>query len=240
MNSLNFLKVVRGAALAAVVTFAGAAHADTVYNPVTDFSLSGNANGVWSYAAGTPTSTTLLTYAGTNFPGLGFDYWANGAGGIPVIGVNGTPGGTVNVPTDELWLHPGPDAGQDSILLFTAATSGTYDISALFVHRDTGGISNGNADGQIVGIYLNGVLITDSLLGTTYGDSFSYTAQLTLNAGDVLAFDVAKNGTYYNDSTGLKLTITELSATAPEPASIALMGTGVLSIAGAVRRKKRS
>src|SRR5207244_3785917 len=123
-----------------------AAHASTLaYDAVADFSISSNPNGNWTYGYGSTgsynagTGFTKYTASGTSWGGSGYTYQAIATNGLPAVGYNaanenpGTGGLTsVYVPQTELWLHPGPDANQDSLVLFTATTSGFYNLSSEF------------------------------------------------------------------------------------------------------------
>jgi hypothetical protein len=226
-------------AVAAVTLFAGVAHADTVYDAVADFSLGSNPNGVWSYGTGTPGSTTTLyTYSGTTFTShSNWNFWGTAQDDYHAVGLNssGTANGTMAPTSDELWLHPGNSNDGATEVIFTAPVTGFYDYSALFSRAD----STNNGNGVNVYIYVNGMLIHSGYIGTGTGASWSSTDAGQLDAGDVLTFVVDRNGDYSYDSTGLKLTVTQLTAVSPEPSSIALMGTGLISVAGAFRRKLR-
>jgi len=147
--------------------------------------------------------------------------------------------GSVIVPGDALILHPGQFAGQDSAVLFTAPTAGvyTFDFSAF--------VADNNPSGVNILLFVPGTsvpLTTLDAANPTYSTSgYTITA---VPAGFQLGFAVDYDGVYYNDSTGIKFTVTgpdaDASGAVPEPASWAMMVGGFGLVGGAMRRRSRT
>jgi len=219
------------------------------YNAVTDFTTATNGVGVWTYGYGTVGNTFLLdTVSGAAFTGKsGYNYWgvssSVSADGLPIVGHNTnntpTPGYTPFPATDNLWMHPGNADNLDSILEFTAPTSGVYNIAGYFVRADQ---ASGSGTGTFVSIYDG----ASALMGPTFISNTNYTDQtfnqnVTLTAGQTLEFAVARNGDYSFDSTGLSLTVTQnVAPVIPEPSSLILFGTGILGVAGSIHRRLKA
>src|ERR1700687_1167696 len=183
------------AAMAAVL-IPGISNA-TTWNAVADF----NSSAAWSYGYGT-TGLTPSAYGVFQTPcdaGVSGTSCCQILSGVPVplVGINTTGGtlafGTVVLPTDVLWMHPGPGLSSDSIVRWTALAPGMYSISGFFKLLDT------SPTGVYVGIYHNSALVHPAgLFGQGASDSFSFS--LDLLAGDVIYFGVNNAGVHYNDS----------------------------------------
>jgi hypothetical protein len=142
--------------------------------------------------------------------------------------------GSVIVPGDALLLHPGPNAGQSSAVLFTAPTTSNYTVSF------TGFVADNNPSGVNLQFFLlgpQGGYYTFATLGAA-NLSYSMTADLgvVLPAGGQFGFAVNYDGVYYDDSTGINVTVTPI----PEPASWALMIAGFGLVGVAARRRGRA
>ena len=205
------------------------------YNAVNDFG-STNPTAPWSYGYETTLGgsfTLFANYTGSYASMANWLAWMYGANpSTPVIAKNNTSStliySTLTQPIDVLLMHPG-NLGEYAVLRFTAPTTDTYNISAIFSGLDTT-TTDVNILKNNVGIF------SDAITG--FGDTGSSASSLSMIAGDTLDFAVGygsgSNNTYLNDSTGLKFTA-DIS-TVPEPATMLLFGLGLIVLAG-VRRK---
>lgn len=213
------------------------------YSAVTDFSISSNPNGAWSYGYQTTLGGpfSLLSTPGTEGP-CAIDKWGTlptithpTAGGDPCIE------GNIYRYTDELELHPG-SLGQLAVLRWTAPSAATIDISSVFSGRNT---SPTTTD---VHVLKNGTSLFDDILSGftstapgTCGASSSArkvycTSGLSVAAGDVIDFAVGYggNGNYISDTTGTWVIIDAQAV--PVPAAVWMFGSA-LGILGLVRRR---
>lgn len=222
LKSLLFLLILCGPSSRAA--------AQVVYNVATDFALSSNPNGVWSYGTTGSSLTgplTLFTSSTTAFTATpGVHAWT---GTEPMFGefypavaknTTGTNlvsgGGFVPLSPGQFFMTPGP-SGAYSVSRFISPSAGLFTLAALFQGRDTRGTSTD------VHILHNGVSIFDGIVtGFDTPSNQSFSTQLTLSVGDRLDFAVGfgPNMTFFQDSTALAATI----AGVPEPGSLALMG----------------
>jgi len=183
---------------------------NVVYNNATDFSITGNPNGAWSYGylspGASPDSSTFTPYANSGDNGGIKEWWAPFTLNTPSVFDNPTNGvldyGTGVLQPGQAGFHPGPN-GQYSVYRFTAPSTGSYSLSAVFTGIDHAGgtttdvhvLDDGNSlfQGNING-YLN---------------TSNYAATLNLNAGDTIDFVVGygSDKSYLFDSTGLDATL---------------------------------
>lgn len=144
--------------------------------------------------------------------------------------------GTVIVPANALVLHPGN--GNDAAYVeFTATVAGAYTLSSAFTVQDT------NPSGVDISFFyrVGGVLQFIAPIGSlsAQNTNIPYFNGGPLGIGDSVGIIIDKQGVYYNDSTGLNLTLSNGAPSVPEPASWALLITG-FGLTGAAMRRRRS
>jgi len=249
----------RAVAVVALLGLHPAIAAATVWNVVSDFSISSNPNGAWAYGRGAPAGGTPewdfvpLPYTSTFSQGP-TDFWERTAGGapprgkgtIPIVGEN--MGAAYNFETalvlpGVLWLHPG--SVLDVLVQWKAPTAGSYSYSGEYELLDT------HPTGVIGQVFENATeLYSRTLTGPganqstmTPGESETFGGTVSLLAGQTLTFAVNKDGNYDNDSTGLIATITSNGLTAtipssiPEPSTWAMMLLGFAGLSFAACRR---
>jgi hypothetical protein len=221
-------------AAAMLAGFAVPAAATTTYDAFTSFDGTQGAGG---FTYGSFDGTTFTAFTGDTG-------CSNKISGVVCLGdlpgafastTGAHQSGSVIVPGDALILHPGPNLGQDSAVLFTAPTAGvyTFDFSAF--------VADNNPSGVNILLFVPGTSLPLATLDAgnpTYSAS-GYTA-MAVPAGFQFGFAVDYDGVYYNDSTGIRFTVggpDASSGAVPEPASWAMMVGGFGLVGGAMRRR---
>ncbi len=176
-----------------------------------------NTNDVWMGFVLKNTGSTPMTDWGYYEPGQ-------------IIVHPGATGGAQNAIATVRWTAPSAMTINVNALFSAQAVAEGASTTSLIIKNSTDYLSNA----AIMGFYGSAAAgYTDRFGASPYN---AYNQNIVVQAGDTLDFAVmyyVGNGadTYYNDSTGLALTITEV----PEPATISLVVAGF----GMLLRKKR-
>lgn len=202
---------------------------DGATNPVNNFTF-----GVFNETV--PSFTAFASNTGcTNYISDTVCLNTNGLPGVYKTTTGAHQSGTVMVPADALIFHPGPDAGQSSGFEFTAPTTGNYTFSG------TAFVADNNPSGVNIGIFSvrHGMLADLGFIGALSSMNTSLSGSYTtfLTAGESFGAYVNYAGSYFNDSTGVRLTVTGPTSAVPEPAAMAILGLG-MGVLGFARRKR--
>ena len=148
-----------------------------------------------------------------------------------VTGAAFTAFGTVNVPANTLFFHPGPSS--QAYVMFTAPTSALYNTSLFFKL-----LSNGTITGTTIGsgFIVGGTPIPAGTETLTAGfPEVGIGGPLFINAGDSIYLTVGNDGDFRFDSTQFVVSLTAV----PEPASWAMLIAG-FGLPGAALRRRRA
>ncbi len=225
-----------------------ALHADTV-SLQSDFSITnGNPNGNWSYSEGTsPSSATLLTFQtplnnNPLYPALSTGYWGTGNDlnvNTPFLFkalVDGSNAGETN--NDFLAgniVGHSPNAGDYLFETWTAPSAGMVGTQTGMVWYAHSSVNRSND----WALFFDSTTLASGTVANGQGlnnpDIFN-SAGFAVQAGDTISLAIRKSaGQDFGSLAGMDL---DFSFTpTPEPGSLILLGSGVVGVAGLLRRK---
>jgi len=174
--------------------------------------------------------------------GRGFGYyadtygWGSSLGSYTTPWFSGAPGASQGLSNliwmQSGWLSGGSSEGIAPVLTWTAASSGQYSFSGLFVSGDQPSNSSAIAIVTSSGVVVNtGSLLSRTVLANNSVENFSFLA--TFAAGDTVQFQVGNNFSTGN-AVGLQVTATSI----PEPSSGMLLTAG-LGALGLIHLRRR-
>ncbi len=225
-----------------------ALHADTI-SLQNDFSITnGNPNGNWSYSEGmTPSSATLLSLQvpmnnNPLYPALSTGYWGTGNDlnvNTPFLFkalVDGSQAGETN--NDFLAgniVGHSPNAGDYLFATWTAPSAGMVGTQTGMVWYAHSSVSRSND----WALFFDNTTLASGTVANGQGlnnpDIFS-DGGFAVQAGDTISLGIRRSaGQQFGSLAGMDLGFS-FTAT-PEPGSLILMGTGVVGLAGLLRRK---
>jgi hypothetical protein len=244
MKKISFLVI--AFLFVVIVSMPSLASATTTYDLKTDWSNSVNPNGAWAYRQG----TTVLPLQ-TDYYSLGQYAWANepfpAIGHVPVwiqAAVNGALG--ANVMAGDIMVHPTSVSSSlplgEGNITWTSPINGTITIS--------GNVWWGGWNGETRGVtWLLFDNSTQLNTGTMYNGNSSTRSNPvnfgsfteTVSVGDTVMFEaITASGVTYPWFVGVNLTIdAEPIQSAPEPATMLLLGLGLAGLVGFRRKLKK-
>lgn len=220
-----------------------AAQAVVVANFAADFSTTSSTSGSWQYGAASSLGGTFYLDSITTLYGPAGEVvaWSPTGTYWPTIGlntgaaaVNFGGGNVVHLAPQQGLLHPGQN-GEFAVARLTVASTFTGKLDVEFV-----GIDDVSSTTD-VHVLRNGVSLFSGLING-FGQMQSFQATQAFQAGDVIDFAVGRgiNNNFNDDSTGFKATLSTVTQAVPEPATSALLWSGLLAIVPVIARRRKT